>query len=29
MFVSVKHLEENVCGKWKFEAILGKCGSTD
>jgi hypothetical protein len=27
------HLEENVCGKWKFEAILGKfmfgCGSTD
>jgi hypothetical protein len=27
------HLEENVCGKWKFGAILGKfilgCGSTD
>ena len=27
------HLEENVCGKWKFEAILRKfifgCGSTD
>jgi hypothetical protein len=27
------HLEENVCEKWKFEAILGKfifeCGSTD
>jgi hypothetical protein len=31
--VSTFHLEENVCGKWKFEAILGKyifgCGSTD
>jgi hypothetical protein len=27
------NLEENVCGKWKFEAILGKfifgCGSPD
>jgi hypothetical protein len=27
------HLEEKVCGKLKFEAILGKsifgCGSTD
>jgi hypothetical protein len=24
MLASVFHLEENVCEKWKFEAILGK-----
>jgi hypothetical protein len=34
MLVSVSiHLEEKVCGKLKFEAILGKfifgCGSTE